>query len=677
MSIKIKISIIAITTSTLLMISTPFVAAQQQSFGGVQFNGVGAAILACSGVADAILDAIADIRGSAQAAAGTQILGTAPGIVQPTDDKKGNLRIDRQIKKESCSDGIAYTLGNVMMQNFVNNTITWVNTGFNGTPYFIRNQESFFANITRNAEQTFLNELPGVNDVYGNAVRYAMIAQQTGRTASPSALRGNNDGAVQRVNDFTNDFKNGGWNQFFNMSQFSSQNPVGSLFQATETLQERRQRLIDEKVNEITRGNGFMDQKKCVEWGLGGSTGTTVRNPVTGQESRVEPVCLKEEVVTPGKIIAEQASKATQAAQERSAQADELNETLGRFLDRMISNLANRGLAALMTPRSRSQQVAQSGPNTSSASQNSFIDIQSSFDESEFTITNPKHLQGLIKAQKDYLSVIRDSRIAAEESLAELGYLDYCIPGPNPQMTQIANQNIRGILDGLNDGYVRSRFLSSRNFRRLQPAPFIVENPVFEGDFILNNAVYINDYVDDDEEKAIFIGNIQNKSAHYFELFNTLFSRNRITTFFESLQSTQQERDSVRGSIQSALLETSRLPEYSKNMNNLLSTYEQTDEIITENIQELESIHRTILGIVTNARARHIAEQRALGVTVNLECLDIQYSTNDPIIVGRVRRKEDAISPRVQLFRDAQSAFFAPRNLYRGHSLPRNLESEL
>ena len=105
-------------------------------------------------------------------------------------------------------------------------------------------------------------------------------------------------------------------------------------------------------------------------------------------------------------------------------------------------------------------------------------------------------------------------------------------------------------------------------------------------------------------------------------------------------------------------------------MKELIANYDYVDETIAENINELESIHRQILFIVRGARERHIAEQRALGVAVNLACLDIQYSVSDPIIVGRVRRESDTPSTNVQTLRAAEAAFFSPSNLYRNHNLP-------
>lgn len=673
MSVKIYISKIIVTASTFLMISAPHVSAQQM-FGGVQFSGVGAAALGCSGVTDLIAEGIAKLKQQVLALVGTSYLGFQVGTVQQVDDAGGTLSLKKANKKENCKDPLAYAIGNSMMNSFIDDTINWATTGFNGTPYFVRNQDSFFDNMAREEKQRFLNALPSTNDVYGNAIRYAMIAKETGRTASKSALRGENDAASQQIEDFNNDFKKGGWSSFFVTTQTNARNPIGAFFEATEQQAINREKIIQETTGELMKSGGFLDQKKCVEWksDTGAQTQQSTRRDALGNilppvDLPTNEMCVRYEVVTPGKIIAEQTARATQAANERASQADELNEVFGRFLDRMLSNLANKGLAALTTPKTK---AIQSGPNASVAPNRTITDIQNSFDESEFTITNPKHLQALIKAQKDYLSAIKDSRIAAEESLAGLGELDYCIPGPNSRMPQLGNQSIKTVVSSLQDGYVRKRFLSGKDYRQLQPLPFLVENPIAEGDFVLSNPIFNNEYVDDDDEKGDFVGNIQDKSTHYFQLFNEIFSQNKIIAFFENAQTTQQDRDDARSFIQSALLETKKLSDYGKNMKTTLDTYDQTSEIISENVIELEAIHRQILGIVKVARERHIAEQRALGVTVNLECLDIQYSTKDPIIAGRIRREVDVPSAKVQTLRDAEKAFFSPANLYRNHNLP-------
>lgn len=673
MSIKIHFSKIIVTASTFLMISAPYASAQQM-FGGVQFSGVGAAALGCSGATDLIAEGIAKLKQQVLALVGTSYLGFELGSVEQVDDAGGTLALKKANKKENCKDPLAYAIGNSMMNSFIDDTINWATTGFNGTPYFVRNQDSFFENMAREEQQRFLNALPSKNDVYGNAIRYAMIAKETGRTASKSALRGENDAASQEIEDFTSDFKKGGWTTFFDTTQTNSRNPLGAFFAATEQQALDREKIIEETTAELMKSGGFLDQKKCVEWKSASAIETqqTVRRDALGNilpsvALPTNDLCLKYEVVTPGKIIAEQTARATQAANERASQADELNEVFGRFLDRMLSNLANKGLAALTTPKTK---LIQSGPNASAAPNRTITDIQNSFDENEFTITNPKHLQALIKAQKDYLSAIKDSRIVAEESLAGLGELDYCIPGPNPRMPQLGSQSIKVFVSSLQDGYVRKRFLSGKDYRQLQPLPFLVENPIAEGDLVLNNPIFNNEYVDDDDEKGDFSGNIQDKSIYYFELFNEIFSQNKIIAFFENAQTTQQDRDDVRSSIQSALLETKKLSDYSKNMKTTLSTYDQTSEIISENIIELEAVHRQILAIVKVARERHIAEQRALGVTVNLACLDIQYNIKDPIIAGRIRRESDTPSAKVEILRDAEKTFLSPTNLYRKHNLP-------
>jgi len=51
-------------------------------------------------------------------------------------------------------------------------------------------------------------------------------------------------------------------------------------------------------------------------------------------------------------------------------------------------------------------------------------------------------------------------------------------------------------------------------------------------------------------------------------------------------------------------------------------------------------------------------------VTVKLECLDIQYSIKDPIILGRIQRESEIPSTNVQTLRDAEKSFFLPANLY-------------
>ena len=135
------------------------------------------------------------------------------------------------------------------------------------------------------------------------------------------------------------------------------------------------------------------------------------------------------------------------------------------------------------------------------------------------------------------------------------------------------------------------------------------------------------------------------------------FSLSVISTAFENLEPTTAGKAFARGFVQESLEETFSIPEYT----NLIS---ENDDIyianlgeVENNIEELESIRAEVLEIVTTARNRHIATKRALGITVNMTCLNEAYDISNAPIVGYPREESDA-TPALNALENAQRSFY-------------------
>lgn len=119
--------------------------------------------------------------------------------------------------REDCINGIAITLAKNQLTAMTKYTMNWVNTGFNGDPFFIRNVDSFITsiedkilteeiNLFKNPENT--TDLP-----YGRIfAQGAILENQSEKNFTNSMKQDLTSYLVPRatLNSFENDFSEGG-----------------------------------------------------------------------------------------------------------------------------------------------------------------------------------------------------------------------------------------------------------------------------------------------------------------------------------------------------------------------------------------------------------------------------------------------------------------------------------
>jgi hypothetical protein len=95
---------------------------------------------------------------------------------------------------------------------------------------------------------------------------------------------------AQAYTSFQSDFTNGGWNAFLNPAN----NPIGSFFNAVDTLTGNVATQQQSAQNEIQRNNGFLDLKHCTAYANNGQVSqvtTTNQCAVIGDDTTYETCC--------------------------------------------------------------------------------------------------------------------------------------------------------------------------------------------------------------------------------------------------------------------------------------------------------------------------------------------------------------------------------------------------
>jgi hypothetical protein len=263
------------------------------TYGGVSISGVGGAIASCTNVGSFLVNGAASLLG--KTAIGASVSKslynyTGGGTAVQTSDDKAQKDLESANRISQCLDGVAYAVAKNTLAQVTTKTLNWVNTGLNGNPLYVQNVGSYLNTIKNQQITAFLPTLRNSDPIFGNALQAAITFQITGNRGALGTL--NTSLATPQAksyNLFMADFSNGGWNSLLNPKY----NPIGALFNATDTLTANIVTQQTQSQNEIQRNNGFLDLKRCVAYANNGqvSTASEAQCSAINSDSTYEACC--------------------------------------------------------------------------------------------------------------------------------------------------------------------------------------------------------------------------------------------------------------------------------------------------------------------------------------------------------------------------------------------------
>ncbi len=228
------------------------------SFGlQATIGGIGGVALKCSGLGSKIGDALGSVFG-------------ALDTTVATNDVAAN-------KREGCDKAIAQYISKRLLAKLSSDTVNWINNGFKGAPFYVRDPGSFFKSIAEEEIVAFTNEIAfdSANFPFGKDTLTALLAQyQAGFNANAQfsldkVIQAGTPSATHI--DFYNDFNVGGWGAFQAATQFQQNNPVGFAMMAADEWDMRLEGTFQTKAEEVRAGlaqsGGFLNFEACVDPG--------------------------------------------------------------------------------------------------------------------------------------------------------------------------------------------------------------------------------------------------------------------------------------------------------------------------------------------------------------------------------------------------------------------------
>lgn len=654
-----------------------------KNIGGISFSGVGSSVLGCLDVGGRVVNGISSLfnnKSSGLTAPNKFNFSIPKGdqsvpVVSKTNDKK----LDEIKKKESCLDAIAYTLAKQALAQVTNKTLTWINTGMDGNPFYVKNMGSLLGSIEK---QSFMNYIRVVNQsdnqIIGQSVTNKLIELITGKQVSQSELIPVTE-AEKKYDAFSKNFTSGGWGSWLNTT-VGNENPLGRFLGVTEKISQDYGTKEEELVNEANQGNGFLSAKTCIRYAPAPNEDDDISfslNPDGSQR------CLEWQTTTPGSVIASQAQTITNSTTRQLEAADELNEVLGAFFDNMLNKLIQRGLNGLHKETTKNIGASYNASLITSGNIGGIdIGYQSSengFNTQDFDISRPQQLRAVMQVQYDFLNKARDSQIALERILPTLGSLDYCIPGPNPTWANGLNENYQSFISSLDTPTKgRSTLNNILSTIPLIGGLFGTEDKEIQYalagtpslyDKVTDSSIdispwsylyYTKDYsrgvknTDGDWIRGWINGGYNSITKKYQENFTT----EKITALFTAVD---PNTSYATGAIKESLKETSNILGYRSAIAELDPQYDQIISEKIDQIAELEEIRQEANQIVRTAKARYITSQANAGTPVNLSCINRAYVIDESPIVGTPRQESDSPNPMIDTYLESNDYFY--RNL--------------
>ncbi|MFT7644552.1 MAG: hypothetical protein ACI9BF_000201 [Candidatus Paceibacteria bacterium] len=229
---------------------------------------------------------------------------------------------------KEIADAIFWSLAKSAVSSMASSIVSWINSGFEGSPAFVTNLDSFLLNVADEAFGSYMEELGGnysfICSPFSLDVRLALALQYQQTRNQEAAPTCTFSGALANIEDFIGGTgglgsfsENGGWKNWIKITtQSQTYTPYGSVLSAQVEMKARLINAKGEEIKLLEFGDGFLSMKSC--------------ETVPGPEKR--EVCG---ITTPGKVIEDSLTFNLSTGQRSLIAADEVNEIIGALIGQL------------------------------------------------------------------------------------------------------------------------------------------------------------------------------------------------------------------------------------------------------------------------------------------------------------------------------------------------------
>lgn len=248
---------------------------------------------------------------------------------------------------KDVADSIAMVAARIAIQQVVNSTVRWAQSGFQGNPAYVTNPEQYFTDLADGIAGDFIagSDLAYLCSPFQTQIRLALQKAYVEDRQFQCTLTD----VVANIEAFYGDFNQGGWDAWFSMTQNSSNNPYGAYLDAQVELDSRIASSIGLKREQLAWSSGFLSFERCTGNEVPNGSGGTACLDANGNTA-------PKETVTPGVVIKEQLNKVLPSGMESLITVNHVEQLIQAFATALLSKyvfgsdgLFNRGSSSLPT----------------------------------------------------------------------------------------------------------------------------------------------------------------------------------------------------------------------------------------------------------------------------------------------------------------------------------------
>ncbi len=386
------------------------------------FAGGGYAMLDCFGTSSNILDSIQGFFGSD---------GGQDKVA--VDDKTQNL-------KEQCLDAAAQVNAQKTVASMSKSIFNWTQTGNGGNPLYVKDFGKYLSSIETQEVGVLKNKF--TTEILNNPEKlpFAKDVVKTMQQADKSKddIVGNLTYTGPDKKAFSNSFKGGGgWSSWLKATQNPANNPIGFNLKVGDELKKKQEEAKD-NIKEELKQTSFLPVRECVDSNYK-SDGT----PLTDEDRKAgkTDICSKWDIKTPGSLVKDQASEASNSALNLALNADQKGKQLNVMFASLLTQLFNQGFATLGNRANQVMSNVQISSKVPTYGDNSGYSTEDDgtgdwFDSVWVGGIRPQDISIIIKNQKDIANKLPERVLILQSIINKTKELDYCVPGPNPMWTK-------------------------------------------------------------------------------------------------------------------------------------------------------------------------------------------------------------------------------------------------
>jgi hypothetical protein len=269
---------------------------------------------------------------------------------------------------------LAIEAGRVVVSNIVDQTVDWINSGFdsNNSPAFVTNPGGYLGTLADNTAGEVISQIAGGNvcapfkpQVALGLLKYYQ-RNYVGAYATPSCTF---TGALSNLQDFYDNTKTSDWGTWFEVTQNPTNNPIDVYITAQGALDSKIADRVNTELTKLGWGQGFKSQGKCLkvngvpDLGVTGGAGSTIP-----YDPNYPPgACIQQgPITTPGSTIKSHIDAALPANNYVSQifNADQFDKLISAIMNYSLRRFAfsNGGLFGGKAADDGDANITDSGP---------------------------------------------------------------------------------------------------------------------------------------------------------------------------------------------------------------------------------------------------------------------------------------------------------------------------